>query len=135
MAEHLNELIQFRITWFGGRSEEERAAILADRATWNEEPTKSERQAEMAATFGAADTDQDGKLTFAEYHDFMGKVKQNCDARNVPFIDRDEVPEDVQQKFYAYLVSKSDSDGITMAGFLAGAEEMSAAMQAAMQGQ
>ena len=53
----------------------------------------------------------------------------------MPFIDRDEVPEDIQQKFYAYLVSKSDDDGITMAGFLAGAEEMSAAMQAAMQGQ
>ena len=108
MAEHLNELVQFRITWFGGLSEEDRGKIVADRATLREEPTKSEREAEMAATFQAADTDADGKLTFAEYADFMDKVKQNCDARGVPFITRAEVPEDMQQKFYAYLVSKGD---------------------------
>ena len=108
MAEHLNELVAFRITWFGGLSEEDRGKIAADRATWREEPTKSEREAEMAATFNAADTNQDGKLTFEEYVDFMDKVKQNCDARNVPFITRAEVPDDTQQKFYAYLVSKGD---------------------------
>ena len=51
----------------------------------------------------------------------MGKVKQNCDARGVPFISRDDVPEDMQQKFFAYLCAKSEDDGITLPGFMAGA--------------
>ena len=31
MAEHLNDLVQFRMTWFGGLSEEDRGKVLADR--------------------------------------------------------------------------------------------------------
>ena len=58
----------------------------------------------------------------------MGKVKQNCDARGVPFVGRDDVPEDMQQKLFAFFCAKSEDDGITMAGFLAGAAEMSTAM-------
>ena len=58
----------------------------------------------------------------------MGKVKQNCDARGVPFVGMGDVPEDMQQKFFAFFCAKSEGDGITMAGFLAGAAEMSAAM-------
>ena len=30
--------------------------------------------AELTATFGAADTDQDGVLNPAEFEDFMGKI-------------------------------------------------------------
>ncbi len=47
----------------------------------------------------------------------------------MPFINKDDVAAETQQKFFAYLCSKGDeADGITMAGFMAAAEEMSAAM-------
>ena len=49
----------------------------------------------MAATFGAADTNQDGVLNMEEFVDFMAKMKQNSEARGVPMAGRDEVPEDL----------------------------------------
>ena len=45
--EHLNDIVQFRMGWFGGLSEEDRGKVVADRASWTEEPTKSEREAEF----------------------------------------------------------------------------------------
>ena len=78
--------------------------------------------AEMAATFNAADTDQDGLLSHPEFRDFMGKIKQNSDARGVPYAGEDEVPEGLRDKMFAYFVSTSGegATGITMAGFGAG---------------
>merc|ERR1712156_261630 len=71
------------------------AKVTADRAAAREDPVKSERMAEMAATFSAADTNQDGVLSMEEFHDFMGKMKQNSEARGVPMAGRDDVPEDM----------------------------------------
>ena len=51
--------------------------------------------AEMAATFQAADTNQDSVLSMEEWTDFLDKIKQNDSARGVPFPGRDEVPEDL----------------------------------------
>ena len=77
-------------------SEEDRAKVTADREAASAEETKNERMAEMAATFGAADTNQDGVLNQEEFTDFMGKVKQNVNARGVPFAGQDEVTEDLR---------------------------------------
>ena len=49
----------------------------------------------MAATFAAADTNQDSVLSFEEFTDFLDKIKQNDNARGVPFPGRDEVSEDL----------------------------------------
>ena len=91
--------------------------------------------AEMAATFSAADTNQDGVLNQEEFTDFMGKMKQNSEARGVPMAGRDQVPEDLQQKMFAFMVAHSseDADGVTMAGFGASLVAIGQAMQAAAQ--
>ena len=74
-----------RMEWMATLSEEDKAKVLADRAAFSAEETKAERMGELAATFGAADTNQDGKLDRSEFEDFMGKLSQNSQARNVPF--------------------------------------------------
>lgn len=74
-----------RLAWRATLSADEQAALEADRASFTNEETKAERMAEMAATFQAADTNQDGRLDRAEFEDFMTKLGQNSAARNVPF--------------------------------------------------
>ena len=75
MAEHLEAIVEWRRTWGASLSEEDQAKVTADRAAAREEPVKAERMAEMAATFSAADTNQDSVLSMEEFHDFMGKMK------------------------------------------------------------
>ena len=130
MAEHLEAIIEWRRTWGASLSDDDNAKITADRAASREDPVKSERMAEMAATFNAADTNQDGVLSMEEFHDFMGKMKQNANARGVPFAGRDEVPEDMQQKMYAFFLSHSGEGaaGVTTAGFGAGVVAIGQAM-------
>ena len=85
----ITALVTKRMTWMGTLSAEEKAALETDRAAFSNEETKGERMAEMASTFGAADTNADGRLDRAEFEDFMGKVAQNSAARNVPFQPQD----------------------------------------------
>ena len=75
MAENLEAIVEWRRSYMAGLSEEDRAKVTADREASREDPVKSERMAEMAATFGAADTNQDGVLNGEEFKDFMAKTK------------------------------------------------------------
>ena len=49
----------------------------------------------------------------------MGKMKQNINARGVPFAGQDEVPEDLKEKMYQFFLANSGEGaaGVTMAGF------------------
>ena len=89
MAEHLDAIVAWRREWGASLSQEDQDKVAADRAASREDPVKSERMAEMAATFSAADTNQDGVLNQEEFTDFMGKMKQNSEARGVPMAGRD----------------------------------------------
>ena len=135
MAEHLDAIVAWRREWGASLSDDDQAKVTADRAASREDPVKSERMAEMAATFNAADTNQDGKLNQEEFTDFMGKMKQNSEARGVPMAGRDQVPEDLQQKMFDFMVAHSGegADGVTMAGFGASLVAIGQAMQAAAQ--
>ena len=75
MAEHLEAIVEWRRSYMAGLSEEDQAKVTADRAASREDPVKSERMAEMAATFQAADTNNDSVLDGEEFKDFMSKMK------------------------------------------------------------
>ena len=75
MAEHLEAIVEWRRSYMAGLSEEDQAKVTADRAASREDPVKSERMAEMAATFAAADTNNDSVLDGEEFKDFMSKMK------------------------------------------------------------
>ena len=84
---------------------------------------------EVAASFQAADTDQDSMLIHAEFPDFMAKVRQNSEARGVPFAGNDDLSDEMKRKMYDYFLAKSEgAAGITMAGFMAGMQEIRQAM-------
>ena len=60
----------------------------------------------------------------------MGKMKQNSEARGVPMAGRDDVPEDLQQKMYEFMLAHSGEGaaGVTMAGFGAAVAAIGQAM-------
>ena len=63
----------YRNDWYETIPEEELEKILALQEARTEEPVKSEWMAELAATFNAADTNQDGVLSMEEWIDFLDK--------------------------------------------------------------
>ena len=96
------------------------------RAAFTSEEAQAERIAELAATFGSSDTNQDGRLDRAEFEDFMGKLAQNSQARNVPFQPHDQFSAEEKDGMYALFNGKSAEDGITMDEFLTTVKEMQA---------
>ena len=115
-----------RMEWMATLSEEDKAKVLADRAAFSAEETKAERMAEVAETFGAADTNQDGRLDRAEFEDFISKIGQNLQARNVPFHPQDQFSAEEKDGVYAIFNSKSAEDGITMQEFSATMKDIQA---------
>ena len=74
--------------------------------------------AEIAATFQAADANQDGVLDKAEFTDFMGKLGQNAAARGVPHMSVDGVSDDVKEAVWAVFNGQTEgTDGVSMADF------------------
>ena len=124
MAENLDFVAQARLAWFSGLTEEQKASAMAERAAWADEQTKAERLAELAATFQASDTNNDGLLDAAEFEDFMGKISQNAAARGAPTMDTSAASAELKEKAYALFNSNSDGDGISQADFLAVSEKV-----------
>ena len=56
MAEHLDAIVAMRVEWITNLSEADRAALQNERAGYANEETKGAREAEMTASFQAADT-------------------------------------------------------------------------------
>ena len=119
-----------RVAWMATLSEEQKAALMADRAAFSAEETKAERMGELAATFGTADTNADGRLDRSEFEDFMGKLSQNSAARNVPFQPHDDFSAEEKDGMYALFNGKSEGDGVTMEDFFATVKEMQAKVAA-----
>lgn len=115
----LAALANKRLAWRATLSADEQAALEADRAAFSNEETKAERMAEMAATFQAADTNQDGRLDRSEFEDFMGKLAQNSAARNVPFQPQDQFSDEEKDGVYALFDAKEGTPGVTMPDFIA----------------
>merc|ERR1719331_2525386 len=122
----INAAAQKRVAWMATLTEEQKGAMAADRAAFFAEETKAERMAELAATFSAADTNADGRLDRSEFEDFMGKISQNLQARNVPFHPHDDFSAEEKDGMYALFNGKSEADGITMEDFFATVKDMQA---------
>ena len=59
----------------------------------------------------------------------MLKVKQNSEARGVPFAGDGDLSDEMKRKMYEYFLAKSEgAAGITMSGFMAGMQEIRQAM-------
>ena len=118
MADALTKVAAWRKEWIASLSDDQRAAIAADRASYSAEETKAERMGELAATFQAADTNADGLLDQAEFQDFMTKVGQNASARNVPFPAVGDVSDEIKQAtFEVFNGITADSAGVSLADF------------------
>ena len=126
--EHLEAIAQHRLAWLNGLTEEQRAAVRADKEAAHDEAVKAERLAEAQATFGAADTNSDGKLDKAEFADFMEKMSQNAGARGVPAMTAADCPEDVQEKIFAYFdsIDGEVGNGVSFADVISGMEAVGA---------
>ena len=112
MAEHLETVVQKRLAWFQGLSEEDQGKVRADKQAVADEAVKAERAAEMMATFQAADTNQDGVLDMAEFTDFMGKMSQNAKARGVPAMSEEDVDDATKEAVWGLFNGESEGDGV-----------------------
>ena len=75
MADNLTTVCAKRLEWMMSLSEEDRNKVMADKARLKDDAEfKAQMAAEMAATFQASDTDNDGLLNKEEFTDFMGKL-------------------------------------------------------------
>merc|ERR1739844_123725 len=114
----LEDVARARIVWFQDLSPEDQAKVQQAREEFKAEETKAERLQEVAATFGAADANQDGVLDKAEFTDFMGKLGQNAAARGVPHMSVDGVSDDVKEAVWAVFNGQTEgTDGVSMADF------------------
>ena len=113
-------------------SDDDKQKLFDDRAKWAAEDTKAELMGEMAATFQAADVNTDGVLDRAEFTDFMTKMQQNTVARGVPAAPVDDVPEDIQEKLWAFFNAEGAQEGVSLADFGAATGKFGAAVKAAM---
>ena len=131
MAENLNEIAAWRGNWIDSLSDEQKATLQADRAAYANEETKAERMAELAATFQTNDTNADGLLDRAEMEGFMRALKQNGEARGVPTMDTENVDDAMKDKAWAFYNSiTADVEGVSMADFAAGTQQIGAAIKA-----
>ena len=127
MADAVTALAQARLAWHATLSEEDSAKVIADRAALSDEATKAERMAEMAATFTAADTNNDGLLDRAEMSDFLAKLGQNAAARGVPHMSEADVTEDQKEAIWAYFNGLTEgTDGVSQGDFMAGSQAIAA---------
>ena len=111
MAEHLEAIAAARVAWLQSLSEEQRAAVRADKEASNDEAVKAERMAEGQATFQTADTNNDGLLDKAEFKNFMEMMAQNAGARGVPHMNPADCDEELQEKIYAFFDAEDGNAG------------------------
>ena len=132
MAENLAEVVAMRAAWNASLSDDEKAKAQEERAAWGNEETKAERMAELQASFQAADVNEDGVLSQAEFVDFMGKLAGNLKARGVPSQGPDAINDDMKAKVWAlYNAKTADVDGVSLPDFLGVVKDIQTAMQAA----
>ena len=130
MAENLAAVAAMRKEWNASLSDEQKAKAQEERAAWGNEESKAEKMAELAATFQAADVNNDSVLSEAEFVDFMTKISQNLTARGVPAQGPDGIDDDMKAKVYALYNSKTpDVDGISLQDFLLTVKDIQAEMQ------
>ena len=132
MAEHLADIAAWRMQWMASLSDDQKAAMQADRAKWAAEETKQALMQEMAATFQAADTNADGVLDRAEFEDFMQKMQQNAAARGAPSVSADDVSDDLKEKMWAFYDAEGAQPGVSMADFGTATQKIAAHIKAAM---
>ncbi len=72
--EHLDEIVDLRVTWFKSLNAADQAKQQAEKAAFADEVQRKERMDELAATFAAADANQDGVLDMPELQDCMNKM-------------------------------------------------------------
>merc|ERR1712054_482644 len=87
--EHLDELAQFRLNWLNTMSADDIAKLDEEKARYANEEYKTERMAEIKATFTANDTNEDQVLNEAEFANFMIALLQNGEARGIPMPSAD----------------------------------------------
>ena len=120
-----------RSAWRASLSEEEKALVAAETASWKAEETKAERMGEFAATFASADTNSDGLLTGAEFADMMQKLGQNAAARGVPHPTESNYTDEEKVTVYAWMNSLTEgAAGVSMADMFTAMQAVAAAMQA-----
>ena len=82
------------------------------------EEGKAERTAEFGATFGSADTNQDGLLDRAEWDDFMSKLAANSAARDVPWPNDEAYPQELKDAvFELFNATTAGTEGISAADY------------------
>jgi Ca2+-binding EF-hand superfamily protein len=109
--------------------------VQADRAAGADEEAKAARTEELQATFGTADTNEDGVLNKEEFANFMQMVQQNAGARGVPTVNQDDVSDDMKEKLWSYYNSFTPNDGgVSMEDFLTATRNI-IAKQAELAGQ
>ena len=130
MAEHLDYLVSFRVEWISSLDATAQAALAAERTKMATEEGKAEAQAEMAATFGMADTNNDGFLDHAEFATFMGYYQSNNEARGIPPMNLQT--EGFLEKMYAFFNSETPDDGISKEDIVGAFRKISAGVKARM---
>ena len=96
-------IVDMRVTWYKSLSAEDTAKINAERAAYGDEAKRNERMAELTATFGAADVNQDGVLDLTEFNDFLSKLASTWSARGHPVDNPDNLTPEVKEKIFAYF--------------------------------
>lgn len=79
---------------------------------------QEERKVEFVATFGAADSNQDGLLDKAEFTDMMEKLAQNAGARGCPHMNVADVDEESKEAIWAFFNGQTEgTDGVSAMDF------------------
>ena len=131
--ENLDQVVAFRMQWGATLSEEQKAAVAAERAAWANEESKGEREAELAATFQTSDTNADGLLDRSEFEGFMKAMQQNAGARGLPTMDTETVADDMKDMIYAlYNAQTAGVDGVSIGDFVAITKAISEKIKAAL---
>ena len=122
--EQLNTLLDMQDKLYGSLSEADRATNLEIRQKALADGGKEAMLEELTATFKAADTQDTGRLTFAQFKDFSDKLMNNYVSRGAVKM---EIPDDDFQTGYDIHNSVSEEDGVSLEEFLANmAQQMEA---------
>ena len=116
----MNAICEDRIAWVRSLSDDDKARLDAEKAAMNNEETKAERGAEIAATFTANDTNADGLLNRAEFANFFKAINQNAAARGVPTQDFDAISDELKESMYAVFAGhNTEAEEVSLASFFA----------------
>ena len=116
----IGALAQKRLDWRNSLSDEDKAKLVTEKQSWENEETKGERMAEFNATFTTNDTNADGVLTRAEFENFLVALGQNAASRQVPHQPDSDYTEEQKDAVYALFNAKTEGvDGVSGADFFA----------------